>query len=348
MTKPFDLLALYGRFGREQQVSLKDPTTAQAFLADIRVQLDRALTDPALLHGQRTAAMFEALLLALGRFTLLKVEDTGRVHPSPGFRAPDFRVVLENGEQWLIEVKNVYKRDPRRQSKILMTQDYLAEMNAYAKATKATLKLAVFWARWGIWTLLSPGQLVDSKGRVKVDMGDALRFSELSALGDRVMGTRPPLMLRLAVDETKPNAVGPDGITPFTIAGVTFFCGGQEITRPVEKDIAWFFMNYGDWTEQTPQAVVEDGKLRAIEYIWEPEIKSNASFEFIGTLSRMFSRYYALESLSGPDVMQIEVDGHPGWFASVAANDYKGDVLPLWRLVQQPAFKTLTGDTAGP
>ena len=48
MTKPFDLLALYGRFGREQQVSLKDPATPQAFLADIRVQLDRALTDPGL------------------------------------------------------------------------------------------------------------------------------------------------------------------------------------------------------------------------------------------------------------------------------------------------------------
>ena len=101
--------------------------------------------------------MFEALLVALGRFTLLKVEDTGRVHPSLAFRAPDFRVVLEGGEQWLIEVKNVYKRDPRRQSKIPMTQDYLTKMNAYAKATKATLKVAVFWARWGIWTLLPPG-----------------------------------------------------------------------------------------------------------------------------------------------------------------------------------------------
>ena len=324
MPKPFDFLTLYARYGREQQVSLNDPTTARAFLEDIRVQLDRALTDPIRVHGQRAQAMFEALVVALGRFTLLKTEDRGRVHPPVGFRVPDFRVVLESGDQWLIEVKNVYEPDPFHQRRQLMKPGYLADLDAYAKATKATLKLAVFWARWGFWTLLSPHRLVDGDGYVKLEMFDAFRFNELSELGDRFIGTTPPLMLRIVADDTKPNLIGPDGNVQFTIGGGTLFCGGREVTRPAEQEIAWILMNFGDWVEETPRAVVENNRLRAIEFVWEPLEQNNEGFEMIGSLSRMFSRYYALETLSGREVVQIEAEPRPGWLASLSATDYKG------------------------
>ena len=99
----FDLLAELARFGAEHRVSLRDPDTLPVFTSSIRRTLDDALANPALLHGQRTEAMFEAMLISLGDFSVLKAEDQGRVYPRTGFRVPDFRVVLTDRTQWLIE-----------------------------------------------------------------------------------------------------------------------------------------------------------------------------------------------------------------------------------------------------
>ena len=151
-----------------------------------------AISDDAVLHGKRTEAMFEALLVSLGRYSLLKCEDKGRVHSDGKFQPPDFRVVLLDGSQWLVEVKNVYIDDPFRQKRRLMKPEYLSRLQNYASATGGELKLAVFWARWGIWTLVSPGQLTDAHGGLTLDLETGMRFNELGALGDRMIGTRPP------------------------------------------------------------------------------------------------------------------------------------------------------------
>jgi hypothetical protein len=149
-TKPFDLINLYARFSRERKISVTAPQTAQEFLSDVRGQLDKALTDNALIQGHRTAAMFEAMVVALGSYKLLKAEDTGRINPAGEYRVPDYRIVLEDDEQWLVEVKNVYEEDPLQQLRQIMSPSYLLSLDRYARATRATLKVAVYWARWGI------------------------------------------------------------------------------------------------------------------------------------------------------------------------------------------------------
>jgi hypothetical protein len=87
-------LAEFAKFGMERKVSLRDPATASDFITDVGEEVERALADPVLLQGQRVEAMFEALLVSLGDFKLLKAEDGGRLFPTNGFRAPDFRIVL--------------------------------------------------------------------------------------------------------------------------------------------------------------------------------------------------------------------------------------------------------------
>ena len=90
MKKPFDLLAEFGNFGHARKISLRDPATFSAFVRHVGYEVQRALDDPILLYGQRTEAMFEALLVSLGGFELLKPEDSGRLFPAgvvlPGFR----------------------------------------------------------------------------------------------------------------------------------------------------------------------------------------------------------------------------------------------------------------------
>ena len=82
MSKPFDILSALGRFGAERQISLRDRDAKRAFATHVSDAVDQALANPTWMHGHRTEAMFEALVISLGEFRLLKSEDNGVVFPA--------------------------------------------------------------------------------------------------------------------------------------------------------------------------------------------------------------------------------------------------------------------------
>lgn len=340
MKKPFDLLAEFGKFGLERKISLRDPATLAAFIDHVGGAVEQALTDPLLLYGKRTEAMFEALLVSLGGFKLLKAEDSGRLFPNSGYRVPDFRVVLNDSSHWLIEVKNVYKSDPLQQRRRLFSKSHYEELAAYAEATGAKLKIAVFWARWSMWTLVSPDRLVGADGGINLDMQTAMRFNELGRLGDQTIGTRAPLRLRFAMDPFRTSSVAADGTVHATISEAQVFCGDEEVTDPVGLEIMWVFMQYGEWQEDGPNAIVENDRLLAIEFRWEPIESINQGFEIVGTLSRMFARYYAKHTEDEGEVVQLRAPLRPEWFAPLVRKEKGNRSLPLWQFIQQPNFDT--------
>lgn len=337
--KPFNLLAELASFGAERRLSLRDPALKEAFGTHVGSSVDHALSDDILLHGQRTEAMFEALLVALGEYRLLKAEDGGRVHSAEGLRVPDFRVVLADGEQWLIEVKNVYEVNPLVQRRLLMKRDYRQALEAYAQATGAKLKLAVFWARWSMWTLVSPERLVDDGGDLMLDMNEAMIANELGRLGDRTIGTRAPLRLRFTADPERTSEVAGDGQVTITFNGSQLLCGEDVITDPVEKEIAMIFMEHGEWACDGPLAVLDGDRLRAVEFRWDPAEPTDQGFDFIGSLSRMFARYYAGETMKDRSIVQLRAPLRPGWFAPLIRADHVSDALPLWRFTLQPTYR---------
>ena len=103
---------------------------------------------------------------------MLKAEDGGRLFPTEGFRAPDFRVVLNDGAHWLIEVKNVYEVDPFQQRRRLFTQPTTRRWRSLRRCDRcrAESRGAVFWARWSIWTLVSPDRLIGEDGGLELVM----------------------------------------------------------------------------------------------------------------------------------------------------------------------------------
>ena len=334
--KPFDLLAALAKFGSENRISINDPQAVPKFADFVGDALYSALSDPALLYGQRTEAMFEAMLITLGGFSLLKAEDKGRVHPSERYIAPDFRVVLLDGTQWLIEVKNAYIEEPFRQERCFMTKGYREKLENYAAATAGQLKLAVYWARWGIWTLVSPERLADVDGNVTLDMKTGVFENELGFLGDRTIGTRSPLRLRLETDPATTSPIATDGTVKFTISEVRVFCAEDELLDPIKKKLAWRFMLYGDWKVTGPETILEGGLLKAIDFLWEPEEDMNKGFEIIGDLSHMFCRYYSMQTMQDKEVVQLHAPPKPGWFAPLLASDYDNIELPLWRFTFKP------------
>lgn len=319
-------------------MSLRDPEARRAFATHVTDAVDQALADPALMHGQRAEAMFEALLVSLGEFRLLTREDGGRVLPSDRYVAPDFRVVLNDGAQWLIEVKNVYEANPARQSRTLLRRDYLAKLSAYAEATGGQLKLAVFWARWSVWTLVTPEKLLDGAGMLTLDMMTAVKVNELGSLGDMTIGTRSPLRLRLTADSDRTSPIGSDGQVEIVFGGSQILSEDRELLDPVEREIAWIFMQHGQWEEQEPIPIIQGDRLLAMEFSWAPEEASDQGFDFVGSLSRMFARYYAGHTLEDREVVQLRAPLRPGWFAPLIRSDYKNQALPLWRFTLQPNY----------
>ena len=333
---PIEILSLFGRFGREQRLPLRDPKSLENFADLVKADVAQALSNDALLHGQRTQNMFEALVVSLGQYELLKVEDTGLVHPKGKYIAPDFRVILNDGTQWLIEVKNVYDPEPRRQRARLRSSD-ISRLADYAKMMNCALKLAIYWARWGLWTLIDPSDLQPDGSKLSINMFNAMRVNEFARLGDRTIGTIPPLTFRLLTDKAKPHTLSPDGEFEFWIGDVAILSGDSVLTDVAEQSIAWKFMLYGDWDCSGPQAVLSGEEVDAIEFIWTPRERANEpqNFEMIGTLSAMFSRYYAEQTLAAHGMIQTEAEHIPDWFAPLLAVGYERKVLPLWRFVLQ-------------
>ncbi|MBZ0148217.1 MAG: hypothetical protein K8F62_11850 [Pseudorhodoplanes sp.] len=334
---PIDLLALFSRFGREQKLSLRDAASHDAFLASAREALGSAVNNDTLMHGQRTENMFAALVVSLGHYKLLNREDSGAVRPLGQFQAPDFRVVMNDGNQWLVEVKNFFDAEPGRQV-FDVTAEYLARLQSYSDVMRCPLKLAIYWARWRIWTLIEPSDLEPRNGRLAIDVFKAARVNQLAALGDRTIGTTPPLKFRLLVDTEKPREIKENGEVAFTIARAAFYSGEEEITDPAEQQIAWMLADLGDWECEGPLPHISDGKLNSIELMWAPRERSNSEqdFEMIGTLSTMYSRHYATQTLNEQGVVQTEAEVVPGWFAPLVASNLASQALPLWRFILQP------------
>lgn len=336
--KPFDLLALLAAFARARGIALDDPALIATFTDDASGQLKRALNDPALLYGTRAERLFEALLLTLGKFRLFKVEDNGRVHAATKLRAPDFRVVLENGEQRLIEVKNVYCEEPLEQE-IRLTPAYYRSVQDYADTVGIPLRLAIYWARWNIWTMVAPGPFTCPDGSVVIAFMDAMVVNELARLGDVSIATRPPLRIVRDVAQQPFTHQSLDDL-PF-VGPARLFSGDTELTHPRDRKLAEILCLYGQWPAVGPQPVLSGTDLIGVQYAFEPGEPSDQDAETVGTASRIFSQFYVMETIEGDRIVQLLGQPQPDWFAPLNDWPFKESSLPLWLFSLQPNHELL-------
>ena len=339
-TKAFDLLALVATFAQQHNLGLNDPALVERFLADAAPRLKTALADPTLIHGARTERMFEAMVLSLGRFRMFKTEDIGRVHSATNYRAADFRAVLDDGEQWLIEVKNVRCEDPKNQ-RTTMSAAYLTSLQAYADAVGVPLRLAIYWSRWNIWTVIAPKPFLRSNGGLRITMVNAIMANEFGRLGDVSICTKPPLRLVLGAATDKPRTLSAEGLAEFIVGSARVYSGDVELTDPRDRRLAEILFLYGEWPADGPFAVMGDDGIAGVEFVATPEEPSDQGFEGIGWASRIFTRYFATRTVDGEEVIQLNGAAVPEWFAPLAAWHFKSSQLPLWLFHQQPSTEAL-------
>jgi len=335
--KAFDLLALAAAFAQRHGVGINDPALVERFLADALPRLKAALSDPTLLHGVRTERMFEATVLSLGRFRLFKKEDVGRVHAATNCRAPDFRAVLDDGDQWLIEVKNI-RCENRTQQRTTMSAAYLASLQSYAAAVRAPLRLALYWSRWNLWTVIAPDRFRRSDGGLRVTMMEAVMANEFGRLGDVSIFTKAPLRLVLNAATDQPRKLSADGLAEFVVGSARVYSGDVELTDPRDRRLAEMLFLYGEWPVEGPLAVMKDDAIAGVEFVAAPEEPSEQGFDGVGSASRIFARYFATRTVERNQVVQLNGAPTPEWFAPLAAWDFEQSLLPLWLFHLQPSF----------
>lgn len=329
---------LFAKFAEQQKSSITDPRAIPKFLKTIRGPTEKLLANEAFVHGHRTEAMFEMVVGSLGKVALLRSEDAGDIYyvTEADLIAPDFRLVLHDTSQILVEVKN--HRQKAGQEPHVEKTEYLEKLAAYATLTKSELLIATYWSRWNIWTLVSPTAFAREGSKSVLTMPDALCANQMARVGDMLIGTRSPLRFRVDVMEKSRSVKKGRDKRLLVIDQVRLFSEDRHLTDPLDRRIATALLFYGTWEEE--QCVEHDasGQITAVEYRFAPPAdrrqQESQGFDFVDSLSGMLSRRFQQETSRSGKVTGVRLGFEPGRFGELIPEDFKSDALPLWRVTQ--------------
>lgn len=329
----FGVLDLFTETAREQGLRLSDPESGTAFVETVSASFTRGIDNPAILHGRRVEGMFGFVAASLGAAKVVKQEDAGEVYATDAsLKVPDYRIVTENDHEFLVEVKNRH----RQSAPLKLAASYVRGLRAYGELFKRDVKVAIYWSRWNLWTLTDLSKLPESDRGSSISMPEAMKMNEMALLGDAMVGTKAPLVMRLTAD--KPSRINDHGVVQFTIGAVNLFCSGAKLRTRREKNLAFYFMLYGDWIVGEMRPLLENGQFVGAEFAATPEVPTDQGFEFVGTLSTMISNQYHGLTVSESGIEQLTPDVSPGSLGVVIPSDYKSKRLPLWHMTIRPNY----------
>jgi hypothetical protein len=289
--------------------------------------------------------MFRAVLVALGTFQLLVEEDEGQLYYEDAHgqaKLPDYRVVDTHGRQLLIEVKAVPPNPHRLRHGIPVTE--VDRLRRYGELTGATVAIAHYWSAANLWTLVELERMQLRDGQYEVELPEAIKLNQMARFGDRMIGTVPPLELRLEVEELGERA-RPDTATVL-IRNAQLLAAEKPLADEVEQRIAFLLFRYGGWEVEAPAEVDSTGRITSFALQAAPpedarEVVDRQGFVIVGLLSSMYSAMFNEITLDDDDaVRRLDHHSEPGEFGSLIPADYfeRSDrQLKLWVLHQQPA-----------
>ncbi|MBL4831731.1 MAG: hypothetical protein JKY55_17825 [Aliivibrio sp.] len=332
----FEVIDLFTAMGREHGYKLSVEEDANDFIERIGKSLKSSQENPNLIHGKRVESLFAHVAGALGNCLLIKREDSGEVFTTEeNIQAPDYKVVLNDGKQYFIEVKNCHF--PNMKSPYPFQKSYLEKLENYADLHGTPLLFAIYFSRHNTWVLLSKSSLVEQKKKYVIDFINAMAQNEMSLLGDRTIGTKPNLAIELMADLSKDTTVNDEGEVNFIIGGIKIYCADREVTDELEKSIAFYLMRFGSWNENEPEVLEKDGDFVGVKYTFSPDFPSEEQgFSMIGELSSMISNSYSEQTVYEKSVIALDTNLDPSVFAVEIPKGYKGKDLPLWQFILQP------------
>jgi len=332
--RKLETLNLFSLLQRDDGSTLYDPGNHASFFAQVNSGLTEALDSESTLHGMRIQSLFAGMVANLGKAQLLKEEDSGVCYyEGDDLCLPDFRIVTTSGDVMLVETKNHFSK--KGMSPFRIRRSDLDGLERYAKLVGTPLKIAVYWAGWNLWTLNDAASFAGNRKYAELEFRVAAMQSEMAALGDFMIGTKYPLVLRLIAATDKPRSISADGVASIHFKGFEIRCADTLIEDKTEQNIALYLMMYGKWEYDGGYIEFDDSGLpaAAVHTVSPDEITPNQGFEIIGSLSSLYSQLYNALTLEEGKVTRLRLTD-PTAIAPIIPLQHEKKSLPLWRFVQ--------------
>lgn len=311
--------------------------------------LSASVRTPTRLRGWRTQFAFQAVVVALDAVHFIKDEDAGSYYTDDqdgGPKPPDYRIVLHDGTQLLVEVRDI---GPNTWKHKLPAKD-LAAKQRYAEITGGRLMYALLWRGVGHWTLIDPSVYRAANKNWQVDFPQAAKANEMALLGDRALATEPPLNLTLFTDpDAEKREADPDGheVAQITVLRAEVSGAGQILTDPDERRLAWFMMQHGPWLPARKEHRDVRGRVERLDITFQPHVPDKDAeeqlirqgFALLGPLSAMYSaRVQQATTTADGRVSALRHEPTPGVLKALVPHDYwrHEHRLKLWRFKLQP------------
>lgn len=329
----FDVLELFSSMATTNGYKINNLHSIDDFIKKISSSIKESSTNDIMKFGKRIESLFAYVIGALGQVKLLKQEDVGNIYSlDDDILAPDYKAILKDNTQFLIEVKNFYLKDFKKE--FILKKDYYLKLQKYADINNIPLKFAIYFSTMNQWVLLPITAFKKNKKTFSIDFATACAKSEMSLLGDRMIGTTPNLEIHMLTNKHESKPITTSGIVDFTIREIKFFCNKNEIKNTIEKNITFDLIKYGKWEEDT-EIIMEKDNFIGIKFIYAPTEISEQNFEIIGTLSGMISNKFKEMTINNGEVEALDLDLNPSLFKIFIPDDYDSKDLPLWQFILQ-------------
>lgn len=332
------VIRLVDMLARERSLKINESGDRVTILSTLVDAISHAPQNDILVHGTRVESMFSYVAGALGHCEAVKQEDAGELYcAKPDIAVPDFRVLTLEGEEFFVEVKNCHEASTKYRYR--MTREYLTKLCNYADVFGRKLKIAIYWSRHSLWSLVSPDAFELDGRYCSLSMEQCMKRSQMEILGDSMVGTVPPITLKVIPDPRQPRNVGSNGKTEFVIGETRLTCGGREVKGKFERKLAWFLLLYGDWDPRDPEVEIEDGNLAWIRFEATKDFAKGQQFAMLGFLSHMVSLQFNELTAEEGEVVRLSPSTDPDNLGILIPADFRGDDVRLWRFVMSPNYE---------
>lgn len=285
----FDALNVFATWAQRHAIAITQEDAVPRFADFLKSSLQESLKSDTMLFGNRTQAMFEAVVANLGAVKLVKTEDNGDIYTAtPDVRAPDTRIVLAEGRNILVEVKNNHE-DPRKPFR--MKAAYAESLLNYARLTQTELRFAIYWSQMSTWTLVAPDAFKRDGKWMSLDIGTAHTRTDMGALGDTLIGCPVPIVAQMFVVKQGKGKIR------FDHSRSRMFVGAREVVGDAQRLLLRFLIFWGGWPMSEPKIISETAEHRIVQVSSAPpedqeDEEPREGCRMVGFVSTVLSRYW--------------------------------------------------------
>lgn len=327
----FDTLELFSALSLKHHYNVNDPLALTAFISRIKKSLEGSVKNKTLTYGKRTEALFAYVAGALGEVQFLKQEDSGELFfEGEDIQPPDYRLILNNQEKFLVEVKNCHNKSPEQKFKL--KKDYVKKLQKYGDINGLPLKIAIYFSVWKMWCLVPLDIFKEKDDGYLIDYKTAGIHSQMDMLGDAfIFMHKTHIELHLYTNDPKSviHIAKTKGEIAWDIESFQIFSDGVEIVNKKEKIVSFYLLTHGKWKGTLMEEMIENNIAVGLKITY---LSNFGTVNNCGPYSRIISSVFnQFTTDKNGDISNLGLDIDPILFSIFAPKNYESEILPILR-----------------